>query len=90
MYALARGKDYKMWIGTIDAGLNCYDKKSNTFTHFTNDLNDPKSISSNSIFSLLADRAGNLWIGTSDNGLNFMDRKTNTFTRYTIQKTEPG
>jgi ligand-binding sensor domain-containing protein len=72
------------------AGLDCYDKKTNTFTHFASDPNDPKSISSNAIFSLLEDRAGNLWIGTPDNGLNFMDRKTNTFTRYSYKKNGTG
>jgi streptogramin lyase len=66
--------------------LDCYDKKTNTFTHFKTNPNDPKSVSSNSILSLLEDKAGNLWVGTYNNGFNLLDRKTNTFTRYTYKK----
>ncbi|MBA4054428.1 MAG: hypothetical protein C0490_06940 [Marivirga sp.] len=90
MYAIEQTRDKKIWIGTIDAGLDCYDKKSNTFTHFRTDAKDPTSISSNSIFSLLEDRAGNLWIGTYNNGLCHLDPKTNTFTRYTYTRNRKG
>ena len=40
------------------------------FLHYEHDPADLKSLSNNSVFSLLADRSGNLWMGTFGGGLN--------------------
>ena len=56
--------------------------RTNRFSHYRHRINDPRSISSDLILSLLEDRAGRLWIGTYDNGLNLFDRKADTFIHY--------
>ncbi|AWG22627.1 hybrid sensor histidine kinase/response regulator [Flavobacterium faecale] len=68
-----------MWFGTHD-GLNKYDGYN--FTVFSPTVNDSKTISSNLIWNIVDDKAGNLWIGTTGGGLNFFDKKTETFTQF--------
>ena len=52
-----------VWIGTY-YGLFLYDKEKNSFVHYHHDDNDSSSLGSNSISSILEDKAGRLWIGT--------------------------
>jgi two-component system sensor histidine kinase ChiS len=60
----------RLWIGT-GLGLDLFDCRNNSFTHFNYRFNNPNSISDNKIQSncIYEDRSGNLWIGTW-NGLN--------------------
>ena len=42
-------------------------------SHHLSDKNNPYSISSNSIYSILQDSAGRIWIGTFGGGLNLIE-----------------
>ena len=66
-----------------------YDKKSDSLTAFLPNANDTTSVSSNFIFSVIADKEGQIWIGTR-NGLVLFDEKHNTFTRYCRNKKLPS
>jgi len=70
-----------IWIGTRLGGLNQFDPRTNTFTHFVHDPGDLTSISSDNIFSLLQDSSGNLWIGT-EKGLDLYDPQNRTFSHF--------
>ncbi|MDO3626098.1 two-component regulator propeller domain-containing protein [Mucilaginibacter sp. BT774] len=74
-----------LWIGTDDAGLNLFNPNTNSFVRFPHDDNK-NSISSNTIFDLHEDRAGNIWICTLS-GLNRFDPATQHFT---VFKTKDG
>lgn len=63
-------RDY-IWIGTIEGGLNRFNRKTETFTHFKNNPEDSTSISDNTIWSIKKGKNDDLWIGTS-NGLNIL------------------
>ncbi len=65
------------WIGTFSAGLNRFDIKQGTFSHFTQ--ND--GLPSNAIYSILQDDKGQLWLGT-DNGLTKFHPETHTYNTY--------
>ncbi len=58
----------RLWIGTINNGLNLYDEESGNFIHFKSG-NHHGDISGNLITAMAEDGAGGLWVGTS-NGLN--------------------
>ncbi len=63
-------KDQKLWIGTIDEGLYCYDLLTNKIIRqFKYKATEPDGISNNYIYSLEQDKWGNIWIGTF-NGIN--------------------
>ena len=64
-----------IWVATAD-GLNRYDGYK--FVVFRHDDNDPSSLPSNSISSLLLNLNGDLWIGT-DGGLAKYNHELNTF-----------
>ncbi|NIT59722.1 MAG: hypothetical protein GWN00_26925, partial [Aliifodinibius sp.] len=65
-----------IWVGTghfawpYGRGLNKLDPNTGRFLHYRHDPDDPSSISSDNISSLLIDRDGVFWIGTVDNHLN--------------------
>ncbi|WP_366183139.1 two-component regulator propeller domain-containing protein [Flavobacterium ovatum] len=61
-----------LWIGTTGGGLNCFDKKTETFTQFKNKVGDFNSLSNNTINSLFRDKKNRLWISTK-NGINMLD-----------------
>jgi signal transduction histidine kinase/ligand-binding sensor domain-containing protein len=65
-----------IWVGTghfmwqRGSGLNKFNPQNGQFTHFRHDSDDPESIGSNNISSLLIDSEGILWIGTIRNYLD--------------------
>ena len=75
-----------LWFGTYD-GLNRYDGYN--FKNFTEEPDNPKSISNFLISSLLEDSKGYIWVGTN-NGLNRYDWKTEEFKRYIANPSEPN
>ncbi len=77
---ISQGRDGFLWMGTSN-GLMRYDGYS--FKAYTNDPQDPTSLSNNGILSIYEDREGNLWIGT-EKGLNKFDRKIGNFSHYLL------
>jgi ligand-binding sensor domain-containing protein len=75
------GGNHVLWVGTEYGGLNRLDLKTEKFTHFRHDPDDPQSLSNDRIVSIYEDNLGDLWIGT-DAGINKFDRETEKFVRY--------
>ncbi|MCG8614990.1 MAG: hypothetical protein MI802_02130, partial [Desulfobacterales bacterium] len=76
----------RIWILTKDNGLNRYDKKSDTFTWYTHNPDDPHSIASNSSENFCPQRLaihsrGHVLVGT-DAGLDILDPETGRFTHH--------
>ncbi|MCP4613867.1 MAG: response regulator, partial [Planctomycetes bacterium] len=69
-----------LWIGTYN-GLNKFDQNKETFTHYLPQANNPNSLCSNHVISMVENTDGKLWIGTA-RGLNSFDRKAETFACY--------
>lgn len=65
-------KKGNIFIGTNGGGLLYFNRKTGTYTQFTHNPEDDKSISSDVIVSLLHDSEGTLWVGTYLGGLNKM------------------
>lgn len=67
-----------LWIGTFGGGLSRAERSADgvikKFTTFTRIPNDSTSLSSNHIWRLVEDSAGNIWAGTEDGSLNKLDR----------------
>jgi len=77
--AIVEGDDDTFWLGTEGGGINVYDRKKGTFRYFLHDKNNPKSLSSNNVKSMLKDHHGNYWIGTHDGGINFLNPRRTPF-----------
>ncbi|MGH7454453.1 MAG: ligand-binding sensor domain-containing protein, partial [bacterium] len=72
----------ELWIGTKGSGLCRLNRRQKTFTYYRYDPDNPKSLSSNLVWSIHEDKNGGLWIGTVDGGVNRLDKKTGAFIRY--------
>ena len=65
--------DGRLWVGTVEGGLNLREKGSTDFIHFTT---SNSGMSHNSVSALAADHHGRLWIGTWGGGVCVTDRKS--------------
>lgn len=75
------GEGQKVWVGSRFTGLYLYDKLDGSLKNYLADEKDPRSLSSNDIYSIERDGGGTLWIGTK-RGLCRLDPSTGLFTRY--------
>jgi diguanylate cyclase (GGDEF)-like protein len=66
----------RLWVGTDGGGLNLLDPASGLVRVFRRGNDDPKSLSSDAVFSLYADEHNVLWIGTRGGGLNSLNLGT--------------
>lgn len=69
--------DGTMWIGTLLAGLNRFDRSTQTFKHYTQEDGLPN----NTIYGILSDPSGYLWMSTNW-GLSRFDPQTENFRNY--------
>ncbi len=84
--AIAQDHAGFMWFGLRLGGLTRYDGYE--FKVYQHDPEDPRSLGSRVIWSLLVDRTGTLWIGT-EGGLDRLDAATGTFTHYRHDPSRP-
>jgi len=83
-----------LWLGSWDGvqsslgGLFKLDRRTGKFTRYHHDPQNPNSLSTNAILSIVEDDSGSLWIGTQ-HGLNRFDPKTETCRRYLPDSKNP-
>ncbi len=66
-----REPDGTLWLGILEnGGVVHYDFARGVLARFVHKPNDPTSIASNSIQSILRTRKGELWVATNGGGLN--------------------
>ncbi len=95
--AIYEDREGILWVGTgfpwdnnkTDGGLNRFDRKTETFTRYMHDPNNPHSLIDNKVRVIFEDSKGNFWIGTMGDGLHTMDRKTGTFERHLLDPSKP-
>ncbi|MFZ5942030.1 MAG: two-component regulator propeller domain-containing protein [Bacteroidota bacterium] len=79
-----------VWIGTDGDGLYVYDPDRGISGRNYHDPDDPESLSSNVVFSLLRSRDGVIWAGTNKGGLNGYDSKRDKFNRINSRDLPPN
>ena len=52
------------WIGLHEGGLALYNRPNDQFSFYLNDPDNPNSINSNIVASIIHDNSGQLWLGT--------------------------
>ena len=78
-----------VWIGSM-AGLARYNMDTGKTSTFKNIVNDPKSLSNNTVYHLMMDSEKNIWVGTGG-GLNKMIKGTeNSVPKFLNWRTAPS
>ena len=85
-----------LWVGTGwefdskgEGGLNRFNRKTETFTRYMHDPNNPYSLAGDKVKAIFEDSRGVFWVGTDGDGLHIMDRKTGTFERLAYDPLHP-
>lgn len=79
----------KYWIATAGGGLNKFNSITGEFKHYSNDPQNPNSISNNFLWALHIDDEGIIWIG-SRSGLIRMDPVKESFKNYIYDPFNPN
>lgn len=97
VFALCKGRDSLVYIGTDGKGLNIYDRRHRRFLRWQEIEGSSRLPFFASVYAILQDPDGSLWLGTSGYGLIHMrvERKGNTatialFEQYTFNGTDTG
>ncbi|MDF7819963.1 two-component regulator propeller domain-containing protein [Runella sp. MFBS21] len=72
----------RLWMAFDGEGLVCYDLTTRRARRFRHRADQPHSIGSDRLRSVLQDQQGTIWIGTVDAGLERLDEKTEYFRHY--------
>lgn len=70
-----------MWIGTAFGGLNFLKRKTNSFTHYLHNPEDPKSLLGDYVPGICEAKDGRIWIATNW-GVSVFNANANNFDNY--------
>lgn len=76
--SIAEAKRGILLIGTLQGGLELFDKSTNTFRQLKNDPGDKSSLANNDVFLVFRDRFDTIWVSTTK-VLQKFDIKKRTF-----------
>ena len=79
---LVEDSEGNIWVGTLDAGLNLYDRKKDIFVRYQPKAGDSTSLSDNWVSDLYRDSKNNLWIGTEKEGLDLLEPGSKKFKHF--------
>jgi ligand-binding sensor domain-containing protein/signal transduction histidine kinase len=83
--AIHQDKNDRLWVGTYGGGLCRLNPEDGSCISYSNDPEDPNSISDNIVFSIYEDPQGRFWIGTNS-GLNMFYPATGSFRRFGVRE----
>lgn len=80
-------REGRLWLTTVTHGLGMRVKKDEPpVQFFYNDPATPGGISSNNVYDVMEDAAGNLWVSTYGGGLNYFNVNSRQFTHIGVSK----
>ncbi len=65
-----------LWLALNGSGVDRFDKRSGTFTHYLYSPEDPEGLAGKAIQDVFQDRDGRLWVCIAGGGLNALDPRT--------------
>ena len=78
--AIVEDEYQTLWVGTVEGGLNCRLKGSDSFLHYTTEA--PAYLAHNTVSVLVLDDDERLYVGTWGAGLGWINRKPSAPKRY--------
>ena len=77
--AIAPGRDGRLWLGLVSAGLVALDPRTGRSEFFRHDAANPKSLGAGLVRVIVPDGADGFWIALADGGLDHFQPATRTF-----------
>lgn len=84
IWTLFEDREGVIWVGTVDGGLNRFDRESGTFRIYRHDPGDPGSIMSNWVLDIWQEPSGKFWVATTG-GMSRFDPASGRFDNYPVQ-----
>ncbi len=69
IYDIKEDIDRNIWIATMGKGVFLYNPKDNTTKHFTHNIKDSTTLSSNSVSNITITSNGEVWLSTDRGGI---------------------
>jgi diguanylate cyclase (GGDEF)-like protein/PAS domain S-box-containing protein len=82
IWSIAEDAQGSLWIGTAEGGVNRFNPKTETFTHYLHLEGDTTSLSDNQVLDILVDSQNRIWIATAIGGLNLYQPQQDSFIRF--------
>ncbi|MGO8854890.1 MAG: two-component regulator propeller domain-containing protein [Steroidobacteraceae bacterium] len=82
VYAIAEDRSGNLWLAVKDGGIARFNPRTEKFTNFRHDPNNPTTISSDAARQLLIDHDDKIWIATAGGGLSVLDPTTGRAQRF--------
>lgn len=76
-----RVNETELWIAT-ERGIFNYNLQNKKYQRYIKELNNPYSLSDNSIYCLHKDTEGGIWIGSYFGGVNYFPKRYSYFQKY--------
>jgi len=82
VYDIREDSRGNIWLATYANGAYCLDVKKNTWTNYTYDSKNEKSIPNNKVLSIFEDSRGQIWLTTQGGGFCKFVSDNKSFIRY--------
>ena len=80
IFQIVEDRQSNLWVAMKGAGVARWNRATDTFTTFRHAADDPASISSDQIRTLMIDSRDRLWIGTLDCGVDILETSSGKVT----------
>lgn len=84
VYDISEDSEGNIWIATMGNGVFKYDPISKKSKHYTFQVDDPTSLSSNSVSSISEMTNGDIWFSTDRGGICRYNKDQDNFTSFSI------
>lgn len=88
IYDILEDKRDNIWFAGYYDGIYRYDRKTQKWSHYVHDADNPESLSHNKTLSLYIDDRDNLWICTEGGGICRFIYETETFERLILKNSD--
>ena len=89
IYDIIEDSNGQIWVATMGNGVFRHDPYSNKTEHYKHRINDPHSLSSNSVSSITETSKGEIWFATDRGGICRYDKDRNNFHTISIAQGLP-
>ncbi|MGH1364930.1 MAG: ligand-binding sensor domain-containing protein [Calditrichia bacterium] len=84
IHALHRDAFGRTWIGTLAAGLYCWQPSNNRYQHWIKGVGDFRSNTITDIVTIQEDKKDIVWLGTKDDGVYRLDVQNDKVERFNV------